>query len=92
MRLNAIIAAFYSDEYKPKKSGYLHSFYAPLVEFLCMTEVRPGESHALTWDDIKRKKDKTYVRFNKAYSNKILLPHTKIREIRACDLRNISQL
>ncbi|MCC0177803.1 tyrosine-type recombinase/integrase [Waterburya agarophytonicola K14] len=80
--IEAIIAAFYSDEYKSKKSGYLHSFYAPLVEFLCITGARPEEAHALTWDDIKRKKDKTYVRFNKAYSNKILLPHTKTREIR----------
>ena len=81
--IEAIIAAFYSDEYKPKKSGgYLHSFYAPLVEFLCITGSRPEEAHAVTWDDIKRKKDKTYIRFNKAYSNKILLPHTKTREIR----------
>lgn len=80
--IEAIIAAFYSDEYKPKKSSFVHSFYAPLVEFLCITGARPEEVHAVTWNDIKYKKDKTYVRFNKAYSNGILLPHTKTREIR----------
>ena len=36
----------------------------------------------LTWDDIKQKNDRTYIRFNKAYSNGILLPHTKTYEIR----------
>ena len=58
-KIEAIIAAFYSNEYKPKKSAFLHSFYTPLVEFSCITGARPEEAHALTWDDIKRKKDKT---------------------------------
>lgn len=36
----------------------------------------------MTWNDVKRNKDRLYVKFNKAYSNGILLPHTKTYEIR----------
>ncbi len=44
--------------------------------------MRPSECHALTWNDLKRKNDRLYIKFNKAYSNGILLPHTKTYEIR----------
>jgi integrase len=77
-----IIAAFYSNKYNPKSSRYEHSFYAPMVEFLALTGCRPEECHALTWDDIKTRGDKTFIRINKAYSKGILLPHTKTHTIR----------
>ena len=80
--IKAIIAAFYSNEYCPKKSAYKHSYYAPMIEFLALTGCRPEECHALTWNDIKYKKDKVFISFNKAYSNGILLPHTKTHTIR----------
>ncbi|MGB5711092.1 MAG: site-specific integrase, partial [Waterburya sp.] len=75
--VKAIIAAFYSDEYKHKFSSYEHSFYAQYVEMLALTGARPEEIVALTFDDIKRKGGKTYIKFSKAYSKGILLPHTK---------------
>lgn len=80
--VKAIIAAFYSDEYNPKSSGYLHSFYAHYVEMLALTGARPEEIVALQFNDIKRKGGKTYIKFSKAYSKGILLPHTKTKEIR----------
>lgn len=80
--IQAIIRAFRSDEFNPESSRYAHSYYAAMVEFLILTGCRPEEVHALTWDDIKSKKGKVYIRFNKAYSKGILLPHTKTREIR----------
>lgn len=80
--VKAIIAAFYSDEYNPRSSGYLHSFYAHYVEMLALTGARPEEITALKFNDIKRKGGKTYIKFSKAYSKGILLPHTKTKEIR----------
>ena len=80
--VRTIVGAFYSDEYVKKGSIFPHSFYAPMIDFLALVGCRPSECHALTWDDIKRKKDRTYIRFNKAYSNGILLPHTKTYETR----------
>ena len=80
--IKAIIAAFYSDDYARKYSKYKHSYYALMVEFLCLTGCRPEECYALTWDDIKHKKDKVFISFNKAYSKGILLPHTKNHTIR----------
>ena len=80
--VKAIIAAFYSNEYNPKSSGYLHSFYAHYVEMLALTGARPEEIVALQFNDIKRKGGKTYIKFSKAYSKGILLPHTKTKEIR----------
>ena len=67
--VKAIVGAFYSDEYMKKGSIYPHSFYAPMVDFLSIVGCRPSECHALTWNDIKRQKDKLYIKFNKAYSN-----------------------
>ena len=73
-----IIDSFYSDEYVKPSSVYPHSYYAPMIEFLALTGCRPSECHALTWKDIKG----TFIRFNKAYSQRILLPHTKTYEVR----------
>ena len=80
--VKAIIAAFYSDEYNPKSSRYQHSFYAHYVELLALTGARPEEIIALKFDDVKRKGENTYIKFSKAYSKGILLPHTKTKEIR----------
>ena len=92
--VKAIIAAFYSDEYKHKFSSYEHSYYAQYVEMLALTGARPEEIIALTFDDIKRKGGKTYIKFSKAYSKGILLPHTKTKEIRLfpCNKQLISVL
>ena len=80
--LKAIIEAFYSDEFSHPNSRFKHSYYAPMVEFLALTGCRPSEAHALTWNDIKRKKSKTFIRFNKAYTANTAMPHTKTREVR----------
>jgi integrase len=86
--VKAIIAAFYSDAYLPKKSAYPHSYYAPMIEFLALTGCRPEECHALTWDDIKYKGNKVFITFNKAYSNGLLLPFTKTHTIRLFPCNN----
>ena len=80
--VKTIVGAFYSDEYVKPSSVYLHSYYAPMIDFISLVGCRPSECHALTWDDIKQKNDRFYIRFNKAYSQGILLPHTKTHEIR----------
>lgn len=77
-----IIEAFKKDTFKNPKSAYSDSYYAPYVEFLALTGCRPEEACALTWDDIKFKKDRTYIRLNKVWSKGVLLPHTKTKEIR----------
>ena len=80
--IKAIIAAFYGDEYVSKSSRYKHSYYAQMVEFLALTGCRPEECYALTWNDVKYKKDKVFISFNKAYSKGVLLSHTKTHTIR----------
>ena len=60
--IKTIIEAFYQDTYVPKSSRYKHSYYAPMVEFLALTGCRPEECYPLTWDDIKQKKDKVFIR------------------------------
>ena len=80
--VKAIVGAFYSDRYVKVCSVYPHSYYAPMIDFISLVGCRPSECHALTWGDIKQKNDKFYVRFNKAYSQGILLPHTKTHETR----------
>ena len=80
--IKLIVSAFYSDKYLKKSSRYKHSYYAPMVDFHSLVGCRPSELHALTWDDIKVKNDRKYIRFNKAYSNNILLGATKNHEIR----------
>lgn len=80
--VKAIVSAFYSDRYVKVCSVYPHSYYAPMIDFISLVGCRPSECHALTWDDIKQKNDRLYIRFNKAYSQGILLPHTKTHETR----------
>ena len=80
--IKAIIDGFYSNEFSHPNSKVSHSYYAPMVEFMALTGCRPSEVHALTWDDIKRKNGKTIIRFNKAYTHGVLMPHTKTREVR----------
>lgn len=86
--IKAIIAAFYSNEFVSKYSQYNHSWYAKYVEFLALTGCRPEEAIPLTWDDVKEQKERMFIRFNKAYSNNILLPHTKTHEIRLFPCNN----
>ncbi len=86
--IKAIITAFYSDEFKPKYSQYKHSWYAKYVEFLALTGCRPEEAIPLTWEDIRKQNDRMFIRFNKAYSKGILLPHTKTHEIRLFPCNN----
>ena len=66
--VKAIVNAFYDDRYVKPSSVYPHSYYAPMIDFISLVGCRPSECHALTWDDIKQKNDRTYIRFNKAYS------------------------
>jgi integrase len=80
--VKTIITAFYSNEFVSKNSQYNHSYYASMIEFLALTGCRPSEAHALTWDDIKVKNGKTFIRFNKVWTNSILIPCTKTHEIR----------
>lgn len=80
--VKTIVSAFYDDRYLKPSSVYPHSYYASMIDFISLVGCRPSECHALTWDDIKQKNDRIYIRFNKAYSNGILLPHTKTYEIR----------
>lgn len=81
-QVRLIVQAFYSDKYLSKYSKYPHSYYAPMIEFMALTGCRPSECHALNWRDIKENQGKTYIKFSKAYSQGILLPHTKTYEIR----------
>ncbi|NJL53223.1 MAG: site-specific integrase, partial [Hydrococcus sp. SU_1_0] len=80
--VKAIVQAFYSDDYTAKGSRYLDSYYAPMVEFLALTGCRPEECHALTWDDIKEKGGRRFIRFNKVYTKGHAIPHTKTHTIR----------
>ena len=77
-----IVQAFYSDNYLNRYSRHPHSYYAPMVDFHSLVGCRPSELHALTWNDIKVKNDRKYIRFNKAYSQGILVKSTKNHEIR----------
>ncbi|MGV2827930.1 tyrosine-type recombinase/integrase [Myxosarcina sp. GI1(2024)] len=80
--VKAIVNAFYEDKYVKVCSVYPHSYYAPMIDFISLVGCRPSECHALTWDEIKQKNDRLYIRFNKAYSQGVLLPHTKTHETR----------
>ena len=57
-------------------------YYGTLIEFIALTGGRPEEAIALTANDVKPKGGRSYIRFSKAYSNRVLLPHTKNRAIR----------
>lgn len=81
--VKAIIKAFYENTYVSKYARkYPHSFYAQRIEFMALTGCRPSECNALVWSDIKEQNDKTFIKFSKAYSVGILVPHTKTHEIR----------
>ncbi len=80
--IRKILEALYDNRYCSKKSAFNYSFYAPFVEFQALTGARPEETIALTWDDIIITNDKRYIRFNKAFSNGILLSQTKNKTIR----------
>jgi integrase len=79
--VKAIIAAFYSNDFMPDGSRYSHSYYALIVDFLSQTGCRPSEAHALTWSDIQRKSHRTWISFDKAYTEGIL-KDTKTHETR----------
>ena len=81
--VKAIIKAFYENIYLSKFARkYPHSFYAQRIEFMALTGCRPSECNALVWSDIKKKNDSNFIKFSKAYSVGILVPHTKTHEIR----------
>ena len=80
--VKAIITAFYDDRFVPNSSNFPHSYYAYMIEFLALTGCRPSECHALTWDDIKVKGEKTFISFSKAYSGTGLRKRTKNDAIR----------
>ena len=80
--IRQILLAFEEDTYRHKSSPFCHSFYLPYVSFLAWTGCRPEEALCLSHQDIKQKGGNYYIKFSKAYSKGILLPHTKTREIR----------
>ncbi len=47
-----ILEAFESDRFRPQKSAYKHSYYAPLIKFLFFTGCRPSEAVALQWKHV----------------------------------------
>jgi integrase len=68
--IEEILKAFLDDRYVDPNSQYLHSHYWHYVRFRTLTGCRPSEAIALTWNDIKRKKDGTAsIVFNKAYTS-----------------------
>ena len=79
------IDCYSPDEVKMIIQSFYNSasdYYGTLIEFIALTGCRPEEAVALTAKDIKTKGGKAYIKFSKAYSNRILLPHTKNRAIR----------
>jgi integrase len=47
-----LIQAFETDQFCSKHSPCKHSYYVPLLKFLLLTAVRPGEAIALQWKHI----------------------------------------
>lgn len=79
------IDCYSSDEVKMIIQNFYDStsdYYGTLIEFIALTGCRPEEAVALVSSDVKTKGGRTYIKFSKAYSNRILLPHTKNRAIR----------
>lgn len=73
-----ILAAFADDRYLPQNSQYKHSHYWHYVRFRTLCGCRPSEAIALTWEDIKRKKDgQVNIVFNKGYAAGKLRKSTK---------------
>lgn len=84
--IEAILRAIELNTYRPVKSAYRHSFYYFYVRFQALTGARPEETTALTWSDVLD--DNRYIRFNKAYSNGVLLPYTKNKTVRVFPVNN----
>jgi integrase len=49
---DAILQALQNNQFCPSKSGYKHSYYAPLIEFLFATGCRPSEAVVLQWKHV----------------------------------------
>jgi integrase len=60
----AILKAMLEDTFRPKHSGFRHSFYYPYIKFLFMSGCRPSEAIALQWKHVS--KDFRMVRFEQA--------------------------
>lgn len=85
--VKAILEAFYEDIYCSKFSNVKHSHYYYYVSTLGLTFARPEEIIALTWNDLKTKADKTYLRISKVYS-KGFIQTSKTKEIRLFKCNN----
>ncbi|MGB5637386.1 MAG: tyrosine-type recombinase/integrase [Waterburya sp.] len=79
--IKTILEAFYEDTYCSKFSSTKHSYYYYYVSVLALTFARPEEIIALTWNDLKTKADKTYLKISKVYS-KGFIQTSKTKEIR----------
>lgn len=66
--IKAILEAFYEDTYCSKFSSAKHSYYYYYISVLAFTFARPEEIIALTWNDVKTKADKTYIKISKVYN------------------------
>ena len=79
--IKAILEAFYEDTYCSKFSSVKHSYYYYYISVLAFTFARPEEIIALTWNDVKTKAEKTYIKISKVYSKGFIQP-SKTKEIR----------
>lgn len=79
--IKEIFEAFHEDTYCSKFTSAKHSHYYYYVSTLGLTFARPEEIIALTWNDLKTKADKTYLRISKVYS-KGFIQTSKTKEIR----------
>ncbi len=66
-----ILDAFKNNTYRHDKNIYNHSYYYGLIAIRVYTGCRPCEAIALTWKDIKVRNDKTYIIFDKSYSDEL---------------------
>lgn len=81
---DAIINALETNQFCPKKSGFKHSQYAPLIKFLFLTGCRPSEAIALQWKHIDKDFSRLtfeQVSINTSYGRKIR-PGLKTQERR----------
>lgn len=85
--IKAILEAFYEDTYCSRFSSVKHSHYYYYVSVLGLTFARPEEIIALTWNDLKTKAEKTYLRISKVYS-KGFIQTSKTKEIRLFKCNN----
>jgi integrase len=64
---DAILQALRNNQFCPAKSGYKHSYYAPLIEFLFATGCRPSEAVVLQWKHVTE--DFSQILFEQALIN-----------------------